>query len=82
MSKKGSPIHKSAGKIYLLAMTGIITSALPLAVSMRLNKKPVGGTFLPMLSGPVLQNMAWLGPLPLSIFAGIYLKREYIPKRA
>jgi uncharacterized membrane protein len=199
MSKKGSPIHKAAGKIYLLAMTGIIMSALPLAISMLLNKNPVGGAFflyllvitttsvwcswrairdkrdwaryvgsvfkiltvlnffsaiaivlvavlipndlqiilmafssigminavtmfrfmrkapadprwwlgqhlgsmigngvathiaflsiglpklLPMLSGPVLQNMAWLGPLTLSIFAGIYLKRKYVPKRA
>jgi hypothetical protein len=199
MSKKGSPVHKAAGKIYLLAMTGIIMSALPLALSMLLNKNPVGGSFflyllvitttsvwcswrairdkrdwasyvgsvfkilmalnffsavaivlvavmipndiqiilmafssigminavkmfrftraapadprwwlgqhlgsmigngvathiaflsiglpkvLPMLSGPVLQNLAWLGPLTLSIFAGIYLKRKYVPKRA
>ena len=198
MSKKGSPIHKAAGKIYLLAMTGIIISALPLSLSMLLNKSPAGGSFflyllvitstsvwcswrairdkrdwakytgavykifmllnilsaisivlvalllpndiqiilmafssigvinavhmfrfsrtspqdprwwmsehlsamigngvathiaflsiglpklLPMLSGPVLQNMAWLGPLTLSIFAGIYLKRKYVPKR-
>lgn len=32
---------------------------------------------LPMLSGPVLQNLAWLGPLTLSIIAGIYLNRKY-----
>jgi hypothetical protein len=198
MSKKGSSIHKGAGKIYLLAMTGIILSALPLALSMLLNKSPVGGSFflyllvitttsvwcswrairdkrdwagyvgsvfkilmalnffsaiaivlvavmipndiqiilmafssigminavkmfrfmrtapsdprwwlgqhlgsmigngvathiaflsiglpkvLPMLSGPVLQNMAWLGPLTLSIFAGVFLKRKYLPAR-
>lgn len=198
MSKKGSPVHKAAGKIYLLAMTGIIISALPLTLSMLLNKSPVGGSFflyllvitstsvwcswrairdkrdwnkytgttykffmllnlfsamaivavaimlpndiqiilmafssigiinavhmfrfsrtapqdprwwmrehlsamigngvathiaflsiglpklLPMLSDPLLLNLAWLGPLTLSIFAGIYLKRKYVPKR-
>ncbi len=198
MSKKGSSVHKLAGKIYLLAMTGIIMSAVPMAISMLFNKKYVSGAFflylavittttvwcswrairdkkdwqayvgkayrflmllnllsataivsvailvpnniqiiliafssigiisavnmfrfsraapqdprwwmrehltsmigngvathiaflsiglprlLPMLSGPVLQNMAWLGPLTLSIFAGIYLKRKYVPKR-
>lgn len=36
---------------------------------------------LPMLSGPVLQNLAWLGPLTLSIIAGIYLNRKYMPVR-
>ncbi len=198
MSKKGSPVHKLSGKIYLLAMTGIIMSAAPMAISMLFNKKYVSGAFflylvvitttsvwcswrairdkkdwqayvgkayrflmllnllsaiaivsvaimvpndiqiillafssigifsavsmfrfsraapqdprwwmrehlsamigngvathiaflsiglprlLPMLSGPVLQNMAWLGPLTLSIFAGIYLTRKYVPKR-
>jgi hypothetical protein len=34
---------------------------------------------LPMLSGPLLQNLAWLGPLSLSVFAGIYLNRKYMP---
>lgn len=36
---------------------------------------------LPMLSGPVLQNLAWLGPLTLSVIAGIYLNRKYMPVR-
>jgi hypothetical protein len=36
---------------------------------------------LPMLSSPVLQNLAWLGPLTLSIIAGIYLNRKYMPVR-
>lgn len=36
---------------------------------------------LPMLSGPLLQNLAWLGPLSLSVVAGIYLNRKYAPKR-
>ena len=34
---------------------------------------------LPMLSGPLLQNIAWLGPLGLSIVAGFYLNRKYMP---
>jgi hypothetical protein len=36
---------------------------------------------LPMLSGPLLQNLAWLGPLSLSVLAGIYLNRKYMPAR-
>ena len=36
---------------------------------------------MPMLSGPLLQNLAWLGPLSLSVVAGIYLNRKYVPKR-
>ena len=36
---------------------------------------------LPMLSGPVLQNLAWLGPLTLSFIAGVYLNRKYMPVR-
>ncbi len=36
---------------------------------------------LPMLSGPALQNLAWLGPLTVSAFAGMYLTRKYTPAR-
>lgn len=36
---------------------------------------------LPMLSGPLLQNLAWLGPLSLSVVAGIYLNRKYVTNR-
>ena len=36
---------------------------------------------LPMLSGPALQNLAWLGPLTVSVFAGVYLTRKYTPAR-
>lgn len=198
LSKKGSPVHKFAGKIYLLAMTGIVLSALPLAISMLINNNPITGAFfaylvvitstsvwlswrsirdkqnwqhfigpvyqslmvlnllsglsiailglfyaknaqliissfsligifsavsmyrfqktppadsrwwlgqhlnsmigngvathiaflsiglpkiLPMLAGSVLQNAAWIGPLTLSIFIGMYLKRKYVPNR-
>ena len=46
MSKKGSPVHKMAGKIYLLAMVGILLSAFPMAISMAINRSQVGGSFL------------------------------------
>jgi hypothetical protein len=36
---------------------------------------------LPMLSGPLLQNLAWLGPLSVSIGAGVYLNRKYMKPR-
>ncbi len=198
-SKKGSPIHKGAGKIYLLAMTGILLTAFPLVTSILLNGNPISGGFLlylliitttsvwnswrairdkrdwkkytgniykilivlnllgglaiaatgifiaermqliitsfsligligayqmyqfqraapadprwwmrehiramigngvathiafmqiglpkilPILSGPVLVNLAWLGPLVVAVVAGTYLGRKYLPKRA
>jgi len=46
MSKKGSPIHKTAGKVYLLAMVGILLSAFPMATFIALSGKPVIGGFL------------------------------------
>ena len=46
IAKKGSPVHKAAGKIYLLAMVGILLSAFPLAIYIMLNKSQVFGPFL------------------------------------
>jgi hypothetical protein len=37
---------------------------------------------LPMLAGPVLQNLAWLGPLGVAAAAGSWLSRKYLPRRA
>jgi hypothetical protein len=37
---------------------------------------------LPMLAGPTLQNVAWLGPLVVAFVAGAYLTRKFLPKRA
>jgi len=37
---------------------------------------------LPMLAGPTLQKLAWLGPLFLAFLAGAYLTRKFLPKRA
>lgn len=36
---------------------------------------------LPMIAGPVLQNIAWLGPLAVAFAAGGYLTRKYLPER-
>ena len=39
---------------------------------------------LPMLQGPVFQNLAWLAPLGVAAVAGVYLGRKYLgaPSRA
>ncbi len=36
---------------------------------------------LPMLAGPTLQNIAWLGPLVVAFTAGAFLTRKFLPKR-
>lgn len=36
---------------------------------------------LPMLAGPTLQNVAWLGPLVVAFVAGSYLTRKFLPAR-
>ena len=198
MVRKGSPVHKVSGKLYLLAMTGILLSALPMTVAFYTRQHPVAAAFLayllvitstsvwcswravrdkrdwarytgpvyrilmvlnglsglaiayiglfvtnqmaliftafsligsstpgdvalcphranrpalvaegtfsamigngvathiaflsiglpkllPMLSGPLLQNAAWLGPLTLSVVAGFYLNRKYMKPKA
>lgn len=50
LSKKGSPLHKIVGKIYLLAMTGIIVTALPLALSQALKGQWISAAFLGYLA--------------------------------
>jgi uncharacterized membrane protein len=50
LSKKGSPLHKAVGKLYLLAMIGIIVTALPLALSQALKGQWVGAAFLGYLA--------------------------------
>jgi len=199
LSRKGSPLHKLTGKVYLLAMTGLLAAALPMSLKIIAWGKPVIGSFLlyllvitstsvwtswrsikdkrdwsrftgtaykglmwlnlasglaiaavglfvaqhmqlimvsfsgigifsfvqmwrfsrcapdeprwwlrqhlgamlgngvathiaflsiglpkilPMLAGPVLQNLAWLGPLAISFVAGTLLRRKYFPNRA
>ena len=46
MTKKGSPLHKTTGKIYLLAMVGILLSAFPMATYIAIYKSQVIGGFL------------------------------------
>jgi len=44
--RKGSRLHRRVGDTYLLAMVGVILSALPLAVGAFLRDRPAIGTFL------------------------------------
>jgi hypothetical protein len=46
LSRKGSPVHRAAGKLYLLVMTGLLAVAVPMSVEVLLNRSPVGGAFL------------------------------------
>jgi hypothetical protein len=46
LSRKGSPVHRAAGKLYLLAMTGLLAVAVPMSVEVLVNRSPVGGAFL------------------------------------
>ncbi|MGK7295470.1 MAG: hypothetical protein ACNS61_06515 [Candidatus Wenzhouxiangella sp. M2_3B_020] len=46
LSKKGSTPHRSAGRIYLLAMIGVVATAVPLALSQALQGQWVGAAFL------------------------------------
>jgi len=46
MTRKGSPLHKRAGKLYLLAMVALLVPALPLAIRILVLKSQLGGVFL------------------------------------
>jgi len=48
LSRKGSPVHRLAGKVYLLAMAGLLLAALPLTASLA-TRNPVAGAFLSYL---------------------------------
>lgn len=45
-AKKGSPLHRYIGRAYLLAMIGILVTALPLALAQALKGQWVGAAFL------------------------------------
>lgn len=47
--KKGSPRHRQVGRIYLLAMVGILLTGVPLTVRRFLDGHEQGGTFLAYL---------------------------------
>lgn len=46
LSKKGSPLHRGAGKIYLLAMVGLLAVALPMSAYIVARGAVVIGSFL------------------------------------
>lgn len=48
-AKKGSTLHRTIGRVYLLAMIGVLLTALPLALSQALKGQWVGATFLAYL---------------------------------
>ena len=60
LSKKGSPLHKGAGRVYLLAMIGIALSSIVLAAGAFAAGKPVIGTFLAYLV-VITSTAMWLG---------------------
>lgn len=57
--RKGSPRHRFVGKVFLLAMCGILASGVPLALHHFLLGKTVGGSFLTYLLLITAQAM-WL----------------------
>lgn len=62
LSKKGSPLHKRVGKIYLLAMIGVVVTAIPLALGHALEGQWLGAAFLGYLVILVSHScrVAWL----------------------
>ncbi len=68
--KKGSVRHKAVGRVYLLAMIGVLLTALPLTLSQALAGSWVGAAFLGYLVLIVAHScrMAWLA---------VRLKRDF-----
>jgi hypothetical protein len=46
LTRKGSPVHRAAGKVYLAAMAVLLASAAPLAIRIGVQKHWVAGVFL------------------------------------
>ena len=59
-ARKGSPLHRGSGKVYLLAMLGICITALPMAATFFLRGQNGIGTFLAYLVVITATSM-WLG---------------------
>lgn len=49
LARKGSPLHRSVGKVYLLAMLGVIASGVPLVDAMVARGQQIGALFLTYL---------------------------------
>ena len=60
VAKKGSPMHRAVGKTYLLAMCGIVVTAVPMAIIIGLRGKLGIATFLAYLVIITATSM-WLG---------------------
>lgn len=59
-ARKGSPLHRGSGKVYMLAMLGICVTALPMAANFFLRGLSGIGTFLAYLVVITATSM-WLG---------------------
>lgn len=46
MAKKGSPLHRAAGKLYLGSMAGLLVAAVPMAITIFAVRGVVTGSFL------------------------------------
>ncbi len=62
LARKGSPLHKGVGKLYMIAMIAIVLTAIPLTLSMALRGHWVSATFLAYLVILVSHScrLAWL----------------------
>jgi len=49
LATKGSPLHRTVGKLYLLAMIGVVLTALPLTLAAALAGQWLGAAFLAFL---------------------------------
>ena len=58
LAKKGSPLHRSVGKVYLLAMLGIMLTGIPLVLQLVARGQPVGALFLTYLL-VLVGNATW-----------------------
>lgn len=59
-AKKGAPLHLRVGKAYMLAMLGIVITAVPMAIIIGLRGKPGIATFLAYLVVITATGM-WMG---------------------
>lgn len=48
-ARKGSPVHRSAGKVYLGAMTAVVASGVPMTIMIALSGRTVVASFLAYL---------------------------------
>ena len=46
LARKGSPVHRAAGKIYLGSMAAVIVSGVPMTIMIALSGRPIVASFL------------------------------------